>query len=122
MDRGLSISKHRGCQRRQTTAIFSPRFMLTAERHRAILRLLAKQGRVTVAEIAQRFEISAAMKTEIKHPEKLVSTGAYSAAIKSDGWVYVSGQGPLDLKTGQVCHSTIEEETRLTMTHIGKIT
>jgi 2-iminobutanoate/2-iminopropanoate deaminase len=62
-----------------------------------------------------------AMKTEIKHPEKQVSTGAYSAAIEADGWVYVSGQGPLDLKTGNVCHGTIEEETRLTMTHVGKI-
>ena len=61
------------------------------------------------------------MKTEIKHPEKKVSTGAYSAAIACDGWVYVSGQGPLDLKTGKVCPGTIEEETCLTMTHIGKI-
>jgi DeoR family fructose operon transcriptional repressor len=32
--------------------------MLTAERHRAILRLLAEQGRITVAEIAQRYAIS----------------------------------------------------------------
>lgn len=32
--------------------------MLTAERHRAILRLLAEHGRITVAEIAQRFAIS----------------------------------------------------------------
>lgn len=32
--------------------------MLTAERHRAILRLLAEQGRITVAEIAQRFDLS----------------------------------------------------------------
>ena len=61
------------------------------------------------------------MKSEIKHPEKLISTGAYSAAIEIDGWVYVSGQGPIDLKTGLACHGTIEEETRLTMRHIGKI-
>ena len=61
------------------------------------------------------------MKTEIKHPEKRVSTGAYSAAIEADGWVFVSGQGPLDLQTGQVRHGTIEEETKLTMTHLGKI-
>ena len=32
--------------------------MLTAERHRAILRLLAEHGRITVADIAHRFEIS----------------------------------------------------------------
>jgi 2-iminobutanoate/2-iminopropanoate deaminase len=61
------------------------------------------------------------MKTEIKHPNKTVSTGAYSAGIALDGWLFVSGQGPLDLKTGEVCHGTIETETKLTMQHIGKI-
>ncbi len=61
------------------------------------------------------------MKTEIKHPDKKASTGAYSAGIVADGWLFVSGQGPLDLKTGKVLHGTIEEETRLTMQHIGKI-
>lgn len=38
-----------------------------------------------------------------------------------DGWLYISGQGPLDLKTGKVVEGTIEEQTRLTLTHIGKI-
>ena len=60
-------------------------------------------------------------KVEIKHPEKQVSTGAYSAAVLIDGWLYVSGQGPLDLKTGDVIPGTIGEQTRLTLTHIGKI-
>ena len=34
--------------------------MLTDERHRAILRLIAENGRVTMAEIAERFEVSVA--------------------------------------------------------------
>lgn len=34
--------------------------MLTDERHRAILRLIAENGRVTMAEIAGRFEVSVA--------------------------------------------------------------
>jgi 2-iminobutanoate/2-iminopropanoate deaminase len=38
-----------------------------------------------------------------------------------DGWLYISGQGPLDLATGEVKRGTIEEETRLTLQHIGKI-
>jgi 2-iminobutanoate/2-iminopropanoate deaminase len=38
-----------------------------------------------------------------------------------DGWLYISGQGPLDLVTGKVVHGTIEEETRRTLEHIGKI-
>ncbi|HZT68155.1 MAG TPA: Rid family detoxifying hydrolase [Terriglobia bacterium] len=60
-------------------------------------------------------------KVEIKHPDKKVSTGAYSAAVLVDGWVYVSGQGPLDLETGKLVEGTIEDQTRLTLTHIGKI-
>ena len=60
-------------------------------------------------------------KSEIKHPDKQASTGACSAGVSIDGWLYVSGQGPLDLKTGEVVHGTIGEETRLTMEHIGKI-
>jgi len=60
-------------------------------------------------------------KIEIKDPNKVVSTGAYSAGILIDGWLYISGQGPLDLRTGEVIASTIEEQTRLTLTHIGKI-
>jgi 2-iminobutanoate/2-iminopropanoate deaminase len=60
-------------------------------------------------------------KTEIKHPDKQVSTGAYSAGVLIDGWLYVSGQGPLDMKTGQIVEGTIEEQTRLTLTHVGKV-
>jgi 2-iminobutanoate/2-iminopropanoate deaminase len=60
-------------------------------------------------------------KKEIKHPDKEKSTGAYSAAVEIDGWVYVSGQGPVDLKTAQPVLGTIEEETTLTLRHIEKI-
>ena len=60
-------------------------------------------------------------KIEVKHPEKLVSTGAYSAGVLVDGWLYVSGQGPLDMKTGAIVGRTIEEQTQLTLSHIGKI-
>jgi 2-iminobutanoate/2-iminopropanoate deaminase len=61
------------------------------------------------------------LKKEIKHPEKIVETGSYSAGVMIDGWLYISGQGPLDLQTGQTVPGTIEEETRVTMSHIGKI-
>jgi 2-iminobutanoate/2-iminopropanoate deaminase len=60
-------------------------------------------------------------KVEIKHPDKKVSTGAYSAAVLIDGWLYVSGQGPIDLTTGKVVAGTIEEQTRLTLSHVGKV-
>jgi 2-iminobutanoate/2-iminopropanoate deaminase len=60
-------------------------------------------------------------KTEIKHPDKKVSTGAYSAGVLVDGWLYISGQGPLDLVSGEIVQGTIEEQTKLTLEHIGKI-
>lgn len=60
-------------------------------------------------------------KTEVRHPDKQVSTGAYSAGVLVDGWLYISGQGPLDLTTGQVVEGSIEDQTRLTLSHIGKI-
>jgi 2-iminobutanoate/2-iminopropanoate deaminase len=60
-------------------------------------------------------------KIEIKHPEKSISTGAYSAGVLADGWLFISGQGPLDLTTGKVVTGTIEEETLLTLSHIKKI-
>lgn len=60
-------------------------------------------------------------KIEIKHPDRAASTGAYSDGVILDGWLYISGQGPLDLATGQVVSGGIQEETRRTMSHIGKI-
>ncbi|NCU04838.1 MAG: RidA family protein [Chitinophagaceae bacterium] len=60
-------------------------------------------------------------KTEIKHPDKSVSTGAYSAGVMIDGWLYVSGQGPVDLISGEVIHASIEEETLHTLSHVKKI-
>ena len=60
-------------------------------------------------------------KIEIKHPDKAVSTGAYSAGVLKNGMLFISGQGPLDLRTGEVIHGTIEEETLLTLSHIKKV-
>jgi 2-iminobutanoate/2-iminopropanoate deaminase len=60
-------------------------------------------------------------KTEVHHPEKKVSTGAYSAGVILDGWLFISGQGPIDFATGKVVAGTIEEETRLVLSHVGKI-
>ena len=60
-------------------------------------------------------------KSAIMHPDKLVATGAYSDAVVVDGWLYISGRGPLDLKTGKVVDGSIEDQTRLTLRHVGKI-
>jgi 2-iminobutanoate/2-iminopropanoate deaminase len=60
-------------------------------------------------------------KKEIRHPEKEKSTGAYSSAVEIDGWVYVSGLGPVDPKTGQPIRGTIEEETRHVLEQMDKV-
>ncbi|MGN6492045.1 MAG: RidA family protein [Agriterribacter sp.] len=59
--------------------------------------------------------------TEIKSPQKVADTGAYSSGILMNGWLYISGQGPLNLQTGRVINGTIEEETLLTLEHIKDI-
>ena len=61
------------------------------------------------------------IKQEIRHPEKRAHTGSYSAGVLLDGWLFISGQGPLDMQTGEVIGADVETQTRVTMEHIGKI-
>lgn len=60
-------------------------------------------------------------KKEIFHPEKKdphFSTGAYSDAVAIDGWLYISGQGPIDFTKAAFALGTIEAETALTLHNI----
>lgn len=61
------------------------------------------------------------MKQEIRHPDKQSHTGSYSAGVVAGDFLFISGQGPLDLATGEVVRGTIEEETLLTLSHVKKI-
>ena len=61
------------------------------------------------------------MKKEIRHPEKRTHTGSYSAAVAIDGWLFISGQGPLDMATGATVGDDITTQTHVTMEHIGKL-
>ena len=58
---------------------------------------------------------------KIIHPERTTATGAYSDGVLCDGWLYISGQGALDLKTGKIVAESIEEQVRITMKNVGKI-
>lgn len=60
-------------------------------------------------------------KSQIKNPDKKADTGAYSDGLIVDGWLYVSGQGPIDMATGEAVAGTIEEEVRLTLRNMGSV-
>lgn len=47
--------------------------------------------------------------------------GPYSQAIVSKGFVFVSGQLPLDTETGQIEAHDIKSQTRLVLSHIRSI-
>ncbi len=49
------------------------------------------------------------------------SLAGYSQAIKSNGFVFVSGQGPFDAKTGEVVGTTIQEHTAQCLRNVQAI-
>jgi 2-iminobutanoate/2-iminopropanoate deaminase len=49
------------------------------------------------------------------------SLAGYSQAIKSNGFVFVSGQGPFDARTGEVVGTTIQEHTAQCLKNIQAI-
>jgi len=60
--------------------------------------------------------------------KEIISTSAapgglagYSQAIRANGFVYVSGQGPFDPETGGVVGETIEEQTRQCLRNVEAI-
>ena len=61
------------------------------------------------------------MKKEIRPEGAPASAKPYSPGVALDGWLYVSGQGPIDDATGKPVAGTIEEETRLTLRHVARI-
>lgn len=59
--------------------------------------------------------------------KQVVATGAsagegpYSQGIAANGFVFVSGQGPLDPVTGAIVGATIEEQAELTLRNVKYI-
>jgi 2-iminobutanoate/2-iminopropanoate deaminase len=46
---------------------------------------------------------------------------SYSQAVKAGGFVFVSGQGPFDPKTGEVLGTTIQEQTAQCLRNVEAI-
>ena len=49
------------------------------------------------------------------------AVGAYSQAIECDGWLFCSGQVPLDPASGELVSSTIAEETDRVMRNLTAV-
>ena len=47
--------------------------------------------------------------------------GPYSQAIVAGGWVFCSGQIPLDPQTGQLVSGGIDEQTRQALDNLGEV-
>lgn len=62
-------------------------------------------------------------KTGVHHPDRDISfvIGAYSDAVLTGGFLFVSGQASVDFKTSKFILGTIEEETRRTLDNIKAI-
>jgi len=61
------------------------------------------------------------MKQRITHPDLPSPSAGISAAVLCDGWLHVSGQGPLDMRDRSIIRGTIEEETQRTLENIAAI-
>lgn len=61
------------------------------------------------------------VKQRILKFENQIGSPHISAAVEAGGWLYLSGQGPLDFATRAPVRGTIEEETELTLEHVRLI-
>lgn len=61
------------------------------------------------------------MKEIISSDDAPKAIGPYSQAVKAGGLVFISGQIPIDPKTGLVVHSDIKTQTKLVMENVKAI-
>lgn len=58
------------------------------------------------------------MRRVIKTEKAPAAAGPWSAGWRTGDFIYVAGQGPIDPKSGQVTGSTIEEQTKRTLSNV----
>ena len=61
------------------------------------------------------------MKNVISTPNAPAAIGPYSQAIETDGYLFTSGQIPINPATGEVEGTTIEEQAEQVMKNIGAV-
>ena len=61
------------------------------------------------------------MKTQITSPKAPAAIGPYSQAIAANGFLFISGQLPIDLATGNFAEGGIRELTRQSLENVKSI-
>lgn len=61
------------------------------------------------------------MKKIIKTNRAPGAIGPYSQAVEANGTLYISGQLPVDVRTGTIVDGGIREQTEMAMKNIGEI-
>lgn len=61
------------------------------------------------------------MKKIISSSNAPAAIGPYSQAVEANGTIYVSGQLPVDVKTGKFVEGGIKEQTEKSLQNIGEI-
>jgi 2-iminobutanoate/2-iminopropanoate deaminase len=76
----------------------------------------------------RRFIVPGRFEVTIRHMKKAISTkdapaaiGPYSQAVRSGGFVFCSGQIPLDPKTGEIVAGDIKAQTRRVLDNIAAV-
>lgn len=62
------------------------------------------------------------MSKEIVRTDKApAAVGPYSQAVRAGGWVFVSGQVPIDPQTGEVVSGSVEEQARQALENVQAV-
>ena len=61
------------------------------------------------------------MKKEIKTEKAPKAIGPYSQAIEANGFIFASGQIPIDPSSGELMTGSIEEQTRLVLNNLKAV-
>jgi len=83
----------------------------------AVAGLAAAAASKALAGIARR----KTMKKQVQTDKAPKAIGPYSQGIIANGFVYCSGQIPIDPATGELNTGTIEEQTRLVLKNVGAV-
>jgi 2-iminobutanoate/2-iminopropanoate deaminase len=71
--------------------------------------------------LASKFEAISTVKTKVQTDIAPAAIGPYSQAIKAGGFVYVSGQIPIDPATGEFVEGGIKEQTDQVLKNLSAI-